>query len=163
MNFKDMAYLKRNQISNDILNFVREKTKNTTNETNEILVYMHDEVKRILNKWGNKDISLDAYLFHILPAKSKSLMSEENIRAMKKRRINKSLRSIGKSLGLEFNLTIGLARHSFATTLKLNGTNVSFISEMLGHTSMKTTMHYLKSIPSNERKIVSDSSLSFAV
>ena len=112
---------------------------------------------------GNKDISPESYLFPILPANPVSLLSEENIRSMKKKRINKSLHSIGESMELPFNLTIGLARHSFATTLKLNGTNVSFISEMLGHTSMKTTMHYLKSIPSNERKVVSDSLLSFAV
>jgi site-specific recombinase XerD len=163
MNFKDMAYLKWKQINGDTLTFVREKTKNTTHDTNEIQVFMHDEVKRILIKWGNKDLSPESYLFPILPANPVSLLSEENTRSMKKRYINKSLRSIGESMGLQFNLTIGLARHSFATTLKLNGTNVSFISEMLGHTSMKTTMHYLKSIPSNERKIVSDSLLSFAV
>jgi integrase len=163
MNFKDMAYLKRKQITGDIITFVREKTKNTTHETNEIQVYLHDEVKRILNKWGNKDLSPESYLFPILPAKFKTVEYDERTRAMRKRRINKSLHAIGKKLGLEFNLTIGLARHSFATTLKLNGTNVSFISEMLGHTSMKTTMHYLKSIPSNERKVVSDSLLSFAV
>lgn len=163
MNFKDMAYLKRKQIKGDVLTFIRQKTKNTTHETNEIQVYLHDEVKRILNKWGNKDLSPESYLFPIVSEKSKSLLREENARSLKKRRINKNLRSIGKELGLEFNLTIGLARHSFATTLKLNGTNVSFISEMLGHTSLKTTQHYLKSIPSNERKIVSDSLLSFAV
>lgn len=124
---------------------------------------MHDEVKRILNKWGNNDISPESYLFPIFPFHSISLLSEESIRSRRRMQINHILCSIGKAIGFEFNLTIGLARHSFATTLKLNGTNVSFISEMLGHTSMKTTMHYLKSIPSNERKAVSDSLLSFAV
>jgi site-specific recombinase XerD len=68
---------------------------------------------------------------------------------------------IGKNLGFNFNVTINLARHSFATTLKLNGTSVAFISEMLGHTSLKTTQHYLKSIPGEERKAVSDSLLNF--
>lgn len=163
MNFKDMTCLKRNQINGDIISFVRQKTKNTTHETNEIQVHLHDEVKRIIQKWGNKNISPDAYLFPILPDKSKGLLRDDNIKAMKKRRINKSLHVIGKNLELEFNLNLGLARHSFATTLKLNGTNVSFISELLGHTSMKTTMHYLKSIPGNERKAVSDTLLAFAM
>ena len=120
-------------------------------------------MKRILNKWGNKNISPDSYLFPILPDKSKGIIRDENIKTMKKRRINKSLRVIGESLGFDFYITIGLARHSFATTLKLNGTNVSFISELLGHTSMKTTQHYLKSLPDNERKAVSDTLLAFAL
>jgi integrase/recombinase XerD len=124
MNFKDMAYLKRNQIHRDTIIFIRQKTKNTTHET--------DEVKRILSKWGNKDISPEAYLFPILPSKFKSIERNEARRSMHQRRMNKSLTKIGKSLGFDFNITINLARHYFATTLKLNGTNVSFISELLG-------------------------------
>ena len=161
MNFKDMAYLKRSQINQNTLTYVRQKTKNTTHDTQAIQVYLHDEVKRIISKWGNKDISPDAYLFPILPSKPVSLENTEAGRSMEKRKVNKYLKLIGRTLEFDFNITISLARHSFATTLKLNGTHVSFISELLGHTSMKTTMHYLKTIPGEELKAISDSLLKF--
>jgi integrase/recombinase XerD len=161
MNFKDTAYLKRSQINQNTLTFVRQKTKNTTHDTQEIQVYLHDEVKRIISKWGNKDISPDAYLFPILPSKFISIERNEATRSIHQRRVNKSLIAIGKSLEFDINITINLARHSFATTLKLNGTHVSFISELLGHTNVKTTMHYLKTIPGEELKAISDSLLQF--
>lgn len=160
MNFKDMAYLKWKHVNKDTIHFVRQKTQFTSNDVNEIQVHLHENAKVILDKWGNQNKDPDAYVFPILP-KSASAEYLESARNIKKRAINKSLTQIGKQLGFDFHITLNLARHSFATTLKLNGTHVSFISEMMGHTSMKTTMHYLKTIPGDELKAVSDSLLKF--
>jgi site-specific recombinase XerD len=161
MNFKDMASLKWNNINGNTITFIRQKTKNTTTEVNEIHVHLHNEAKQIIEKWGNKKNLSDDYIFPILTKKFRSLEHAEEIRNRKRKIINNSLKAIGKQLGFDFNISINLARHSFATTLKLNGTSVAFISEMLGHTSLKTTQHYLKSIPGEERKAVSDSLLNF--
>jgi len=43
------------------------------------------------------------------------------------------------------------ARHSYATVLKRSGAPVSFISESLGHSDIKTTQSYLASFE-NEAK-----------
>jgi integrase len=58
---------------------------------------------------------------------------------------NKDLKSIGKKLGIGEKLTTYVARHSFATVLKYEGTNTSVISEMMGHQSERTTQAYLDS------------------
>ena len=43
-----------------------------------------------------------------------------------------------------------VARHSFASILKNYGVNVSLISEMLGHTDLKTTQIYLDSFENEQ-------------
>lgn len=43
-----------------------------------------------------------------------------------------------------------VARHSFATILKNSGVNISLISEMLGHTDLKTTQIYLDSFENTQ-------------
>lgn len=43
------------------------------------------------------------------------------------------------------------ARHSFATVLKRSGTNISYISESLGHSNLAITENYLASFERDER------------
>lgn len=43
------------------------------------------------------------------------------------------------------------ARHSYATVLKRSGANISYISESLGHTDLRTTEAYLASFEKEER------------
>jgi integrase len=44
-----------------------------------------------------------------------------------------------------------VARHSYATVLKRSGANISYISESLGHSNLKTTENYLASFEKEER------------
>ena len=43
------------------------------------------------------------------------------------------------------------ARHSYATVLKRSGTNIAYISESLGHSSLAITENYLASFEQEER------------
>ena len=55
------------------------------------------------------------------------------------------------------NITFYTARHSFATYLKFNGVPIDAISEMLGHTDIKTTQAYLNKLPNKKLdKIAND-------
>ena len=61
------------------------------------------------------------------------------------------MKRIGQALGIE-NITTCVARHSFATVLKRSGANISYISESLGHSDLKTTETYLASFEKEERQ-----------
>ena len=161
MNFKDCCYLKFKDIKNDTLSFVREKTKRTnTVADKKITVFLHEEIKAIIEKWGNKNTSPDNYIFPVLNGKITAVEKEKRRKIMQVQ-INDKLKEIGKKLGFEEKLILNLARHSFATHLKIAGTPTSFITDALGHSSSKTTEHYLKSIPTQKYREISDSLLNF--
>ena len=50
---------------------------------------------------------------------------------------------LGKTLGLNENISSYTLRHSWATTAKYTGAPIEMISESLGHKSIKTTQIYL--------------------
>ena len=60
-------------------------------------------------------------------------------------RMNGYRKEIADITGITKNLTMHLARHTFATTVTLaNGVPIETVSKMLGHTSIKTTQIYSK-------------------
>ena len=89
------------------------------------------------------------------------LMRQFKVRNRYKIVCNVCLSDIGRRLGFDVHLCLNLARHSFATSLKLSGTPLLFISDAMGHTSSTTTAHYLKSIPDENIKQLSSQLLNF--
>jgi integrase len=60
--------------------------------------------------------------------------------------INKSLKEIGKEVGITKKLTNHLSRHSITSISKSLGTDVYDLKDMLGHTNVKQTEVYINSI-----------------
>lgn len=162
MNFKDMVLLKYKDFKNDSFTFIREKTKTTVKSgVKEIRVYLHDEIKRIIAEFGNPSKHPDEYVFPIL-TKGTDAMRQYQDRIRHNKIVNRKLAQIGKKLGFDVHLCLNLARHSFATTLKISGQPLAHVSEAMGHHSITTTSIYMKSLPLENMKELSNQLLSFA-
>ena len=57
---------------------------------------------------------------------------------------NLRLKIVADYAGLDRNLTVHLARHTYATLQLSNGTDIFTVSKMLGHTNVRTTQRYTK-------------------
>lgn len=64
-------------------------------------------------------------------------------------RYNKKLKEIARIAKIRDDISTYVARHSFATILKMSGTPIEKISEMMGHSNVNITVAYLKDF-SNE-------------
>ena len=67
---------------------------------------------------------------------------------IKERRIEKIYQTMARRINLEGEKQgIHTLRHTFATTLKHSGLDITKIQNMLGHKKLKTTMEYLAYLP----------------
>ena len=64
-----------------------------------------------------------------------------------RKRYNKKLKDVAALCGINKTLTSYVSRHSFATQAMMNQVPLNAISAMLGHSSIKTTEIYLKTLP----------------
>jgi site-specific recombinase XerD len=87
----------------------------------------------------------EKYLFN--GQKKASPLSETSIRCVLKKAVKKA--------GITKKVSLHTLRHSFATHLLENGTNIFYIKELLGHKSIKTTMVYLHLCSKDIRKFES--------
>lgn len=145
MNVKDIALLKNQNIQRNKIIFQRAKTaKSTRSNPKFITVILQEPQLQIIHKWRNKDTREEAFLFPFL-TENMSAEEERKTIQQKTKTINKYMKRIGEALSLDLKLTTYVARHSFATVLKRGGAPIEVISEMMGHTDLKTTENYLDS------------------
>ena len=110
-----------------------------------------DEAWGILKRWKAKECNAK-FVFDLLPASFdlEDIEELEKQRKSKNKVIQVSLRSIGRKMKSDFpfNLSIHVARHSFAVYALNKGTTVHMISRLLGHSSITTTEKvYAKFLP----------------
>jgi len=149
INVNDMLKLKFSNIDTDEIHFYRSKTLHTSREKKEIEALLIPEMKQLIERWGNSDKSPDNYVFPFLDGYKTPLEQKKRVQDVT-RRINKHLKIIGDKLGIS-GVSTYTARHSYATVLKRSGANISYISESLGHSNLKTTENYLASFEKEER------------
>lgn len=151
MNVKDMCLLKYENIKGDAIEYERAKTSKTKRKVEPIRIELIEDVKNIINKWGNNRVDGSTYIF---PTLSKGLSAERERQLIQQLTgvINDHMKIISQALGIQLKCTTYTARHSFATVLKRSGASTEFIGEMLGHTSVKTTHSYLARFENDVRK-----------
>jgi len=152
MNAKDIANLKYKNIDGDYFIFERAKTESSLrSDPRPIAVYITEDMKAIIDRWGNKDKSPNNYLFPILEHGLAPLRHYERIQNFVGF-INERMRRILKNIGIDKKATTYVARHTFSTVLKRSRASTEFIQEALGHSDLKTTESYLDSFEKETKK-----------
>ncbi|MEI6947353.1 site-specific integrase [Paraflavisolibacter sp. H34] len=161
INFKDLALLRYRNIQDEYIIFERAKTIFTSRANpRPISVYINSDMERIINRWGNKPIVRDSFIFPIIDPGADVVRQDRNIEQIVQF-TNRNMKRIGEKLGIEKTLTTYAARHSFSTVLKRSGASIEFISECLGHSNVRTTENYLDSFENEMKKHFSKSLLAF--
>jgi len=135
-----------------IVHFERSKTERSLrNDSKPITVFLTDDMKNIISRWGNKDKSPNNYIFPILENGLSPLRQYELIRSFV-RFINDWMKRILENVGINRKATTYVARHTFSTVLKRSGASTEFIQETLGYSDLKTTENYLDSFDKETKK-----------
>ena len=134
MSFIDIAYLKKTDIKEGMLEYQRRKTGQ------KLSIRWEEKMQQIVERYPSANAT------YLLPIIKKCNGKERGQYRSKQRHINEELHEIGKKIGLKKPLTMYVARHSWATIAREMDTPLSVISQGMGHGSEKTTQIYLKEI-----------------
>lgn len=132
LRFSDISKLTwkevRNEDNETSLHFRMQKTQR------ECVVYVSDEAK----KW--------------MPERGKS--SELLFKLASNYNVNKALAKWAANAGVTKKVTFHVARHTCATLSLSLGNSIEVVSDMLGHTDIKTTKIYAKVLAESKKKAV---------
>lgn len=132
MNVKDIAFLKYKNIQGDYLIFERSKTERAMrSDPKQITIFLTDDMKSIIERWGNTDNSPVNYIFPIIESGLTPLRQFE-LNLLFVAFINSWMRKIMKKLEIDKKATTYVARHTFSTVLKRSGASTEYIQEALG-------------------------------
>lgn len=138
MPFVDLAHLTHANIEGDTLVYNRTKTGSP------IRISITRGMRCLLDKYAS---SSSPYLFPVFPPEGPA--SYEHYKRLL-RKYNVALKMIGSRLQLPVFLTSYVVRHSWATIAYRKYTPIALISQALGHTSERTTRHYLAQLDQSE-------------
>lgn len=144
LNLKDVVLLKFSAVKEGFIEVIRQKTRtNRQSEKITIRIPYTDELKQIIQRWGNTPSNKDIYIFPMLSKFTSP--SELDIFCTSHqtiKNVNKYMKKIAKTLELSRLPTSNFARHTFATVMKNSGAPLAMISGQLGHSKLSTTQIY---------------------
>lgn len=135
MAFVDIVFLKKSNIQNGYITYVRHKTHF------ELTIKIETKLQNIINRYEKKD---SPYVFPILN-------TEDGNKAYSQYEIalnyyNRQLKRLSNFLEPNINLSSYTPRHTWATTARNKNVPLSIISAGMGHSSERTTLIYLTKI-----------------
>lgn len=143
ISFVDLAHLKKSDVHNGYLRYNRSKTHQ------RITIKWEPQMQALADKY--RHLTADTpYLFPFLQEDTARQRPENILYHNMEARITYHLKNIAQMIGISQNLTLYVARHSWATAARDHNTPISVISEALGHDSETTTQIYLRSIQTSE-------------
>jgi integrase len=131
ISFVDMANLRKSNVQNGYIIYLRSKTRQTLTVKIEVCM------QKIIEKYETQTV--DDYLLPIFT-------SNNHIHASQLRSYNNRLRRISEKLDLDKPISSYVSRHTWATIALRRGISIEIISESMGHENEATTRIYLASL-----------------
>lgn len=136
MAFVDLAYLRKSDIRNGVLQYNRKKTRQS------LSIGWEPSMQAIVEEYAHLTVGSP----YLLPIITRTDGTEYKQYRNREECINRALKSIGVAAGLKIPLTTYVARHSWASIARNMNFSIAIISEGMGHQSYRTTQIYLDSI-----------------
>lgn len=137
MSFVDIADIKKADIKNGVLTYIRRKTGRP------ISIKIEPPIQEIINKFPSSNKYLLPIIKDETAAFRPQLLSASHT-------INAALKSVGETLGLHIPLTMYVSRHTWASLANTHNIPLAVISKCLGHSNQLVTQIYLDEINDEE-------------
>ncbi len=137
MAFVDMAYLKKTDIKNGQIHYIRRKTGQS------LSIRQEPCMQKIIERYADKTVGTE-YIFPIITSANTERAFTQYQNSLSY--YNKQLKRLSVLLGLDKPLASYVSRHSWATVARNKNVPISVISAGMGHTSEATTQIYLASL-----------------
>ena len=138
MSFIDLAYLRKKDLSNGYITYIRKKTGQ------QLTIRWERSMQEIIDKYPENPTQ------YLLPIITKQDGTERKQYLNKILFVNRKLKQIAKLAEISTPLTMYVSRHSWASIAKSKNVPLSIISEGMGHDNEETTRIYLAAIQTNQ-------------
>ena len=138
ISFIDLAYLRKRDLSNGYITYIRKKTGQ------QLTIRWERSMQEIVDKYPENPTQ---YLLHIITRQDGT---ERKQYLNKILFVNRKLKKVAKFAKISTPLTMYVSRHSWASIAKSKNVPLSVISEGMGHDNEETTRIYLAAIQTNQ-------------
>ena len=138
MSFIDLAYLRKKDLANGYITYIRKKTGQ------QLTIRWERSMQEIVDKYPENPTQ------YLLPIITKQDGTERKQYLNKILFVNRKLKQVGRLAKISTPLTMYVTRHSWASIAKSKNVPLSVISEGMGHDNEETTRIYLASIQTNQ-------------
>lgn len=137
MSFIDIAYLRKKDLSNGYITYIRKKTGQ------QLAIRWERSMQEIIDKYPENQTQ------YLLPIITRQDGMERKQYLNKILFVNRKLKRIATLAKISIPLSMYVSRHSWASIAKSKNVPLSVISEAMGHDNEETTRIYLAAIQTN--------------
>lgn len=138
MSFVDLAYLRKKDLANGYIIYIRKKTGQ------RLTIRWERSMQDIIDKYPENPTQ------YMLPIITKQNGTERKQYLNKIQYVNQKLKQVAQLAKIATPLTMYVSRHSWASIAKSKNVPLSVISEGMGHDNEETTRIYISSIQTNQ-------------
>ncbi len=138
MSFIDLAYLRKKDLANGYITYIRKKTGQ------QLMIRWERSMQVIVDKYPENPTQ------YLLPIITGQDGKERKQYLSKILFVNRKLKQIAQLAKISTPLTMYVSRHSWASIAKSKNVPLSVISEGMGHDNEETTRIYLAAIQTNQ-------------